>query len=201
VIGQVIEVHYYDGNRGPLRHIADKIEINEAEAARQKSQSWWYQKAAGGGSLLDYLGYGVTLGTWFHDGRAPIEVTCVVDEPPGLDVDEHSVTIARYDVGLSKYETRLGHLHRSVDPSAAAQVRLCRCRHAGHHRLLRLRADCARANARPGPKPTTFPWTPSRPVSQSIEYLVHVLTTGEQVTGPLSPHLSRVGQQSWTPPS
>ena len=28
VIGDVLEVHYYDGNRGPLRHIADKVEMN-----------------------------------------------------------------------------------------------------------------------------------------------------------------------------
>ena len=108
VIGGLLEVHYYDGNRGPLRHIDDKIEISADEAARQKSQSWWYQKASGGGSLLDYLGYGVTLGTWFHEGRAPLEVSCMVDAKPGLEVDEHSVTIARYASGLSKYETRWG---------------------------------------------------------------------------------------------
>ena len=107
-IGDVREVHYYDGNRGPLRHIADKVEISAAEAARQKSESWWYQKAAGGGSLLDYLGYGVTLGTWFHNGKAPLEVTATVDQSPGLEVDEHSITVCRYATGLSKYETRWG---------------------------------------------------------------------------------------------
>ena len=62
----------------------------------------------GGGSLLDYLGYGVTLGSWFLNGRVPIEVTCVCDEPAGLHVDEHSITIARYDFGVSKFETRWG---------------------------------------------------------------------------------------------
>ena len=108
LIGDVREVHYYDGNRGPMRHVADKIEISEEEAAAKKSESWFYQKAQGGGSLLDYLGYGTTLGTWFHDGRAPIEVTCTVDETKGLEVDEHSVTVARYESGLSKFETRWG---------------------------------------------------------------------------------------------
>ncbi|MCA1596600.1 MAG: Gfo/Idh/MocA family oxidoreductase [Chloroflexi bacterium] len=34
VIGEVIEVHYYDGNRGPLRHLADKVETTEEFAAR-----------------------------------------------------------------------------------------------------------------------------------------------------------------------
>src|SRR5205814_10346873 len=64
--------------------------------------------ALGGGSLLDYLGYGVTLGTWFHGGREPSEVTAVVDQPAGLEVDEHSITICRYEDGLSRFETRWG---------------------------------------------------------------------------------------------
>ena len=42
-----------------------------------KPSSWWYKRASGGGSLLDYLGYGVTLGTWFLDGDKPIEVTSI----------------------------------------------------------------------------------------------------------------------------
>src|SRR5207302_2503069 len=60
-IGKLIEVHFYDGNRGPLFHLADKIEVSPEAVEAQKSTSWWYKKAAGGGSLLDYLGYGVTL--------------------------------------------------------------------------------------------------------------------------------------------
>src|SRR4051794_21147848 len=28
-IGDLIEVHYYDGNRGPMRHLADKVEVSE----------------------------------------------------------------------------------------------------------------------------------------------------------------------------
>ena len=107
VIGELIEVHYYDGNRGPLFHVADKAETDEAFRQR-KNESWFYQKAEGGGSLLDYLGYGVTLGTWFLEGRAPLEVTTVVDEPVGLEVDEHSITICKYPFGLSKFETRWG---------------------------------------------------------------------------------------------
>src|SRR5258708_5869408 len=74
-IGDIIEVHYYDGNRGPVRHAADKIEISEEQSNREKSQSWFYKKSEGGGSLLDYLGYAVTLATWFHGAKAPLEVT------------------------------------------------------------------------------------------------------------------------------
>jgi predicted dehydrogenase len=107
-IGDLIEVHFYDGNRGPLYHRADKVVVSEEEVRREKPTSWWYKKSAGGGSLLDYLGYGATLGTWFMKGEAPLEVTSVVDQPEGLEVDEHSITICRYRRGLSKLETRWG---------------------------------------------------------------------------------------------
>ncbi|MGA1753626.1 MAG: hypothetical protein ACO395_09775, partial [Pontimonas sp.] len=62
VIGAVREVHFYDGNHGPLYHLADKVEVTAAEVERQKPNSWWYKAASGGGALLDYLGYGATLG-------------------------------------------------------------------------------------------------------------------------------------------
>ena len=76
MIGELREVHFYDGNRGPLYHLADKVEVSPEEVERQKPSSWWYKKASGGGALLDYLGYGATLGTWYMDGQAPLEVTC-----------------------------------------------------------------------------------------------------------------------------
>ncbi len=107
-IGELISVNYYGGNRGPLWHTFDKIEITADIVAREKPKSWFYKRASGGGSLLDYLGYGATLGTWFHQGRAPLEVTCMVDQPAGLEVDEHSIAVCRYSQGLSRYETRWG---------------------------------------------------------------------------------------------
>jgi predicted dehydrogenase len=69
MIGELREVHFYDGNRGPLWHLADKVEVSAEEVERQKPDSWWYKKASGGGSLLDYMGYGATLGTWYMNGR------------------------------------------------------------------------------------------------------------------------------------
>src|SRR6185436_13878640 len=103
-IGALQEVHFYDGNRGPLWHAADKLDVTPTVKMKQKS--WFYSAKQGGGSLLDYLGYGTTLGTWFHDGRKPSEVTAMVHGAPGLEVDEHSVVVARYASGLSKFETR-----------------------------------------------------------------------------------------------
>ena len=107
-VGEVLNVWHFGGNRGPLWHGADKDEKTPSQVAAAKPHSWFYHKANGGGSLLDYLGYGTTLGTWYQGGRRPIEVTAVVDEPAGLEVDEHSIVIARYAHGLSRFETRWG---------------------------------------------------------------------------------------------
>jgi glucose-fructose oxidoreductase len=194
-IGEVIEVHYYDGNRGPLRHVADKVEISEEEAARQKSQSWWYQREAGGGSLLDYLGYGVTLGTWFHGGRAPIEVTCTVDERPGLEVDEHSVTVARYASGLSKYETRWGTF---TDPWTHQPQPKCGFVVVGTAGTISSYdyEKTVRVQIREHPEGQEMPVDTIEPPRQNpIQYLIHCLAAGEPVAGPLSPALSRIGQQ------
>ncbi|MBM3216711.1 Gfo/Idh/MocA family oxidoreductase [Candidatus Poribacteria bacterium] len=193
-IGDVTEVHYYDGNRGPLHHLADKVETTEEYRAKKK-ESWFYQKAAGGGSLQDYLGYGVTLGTWFHGGKAPIEVTCVVDDPEGLEVDEHSVTVARYDCGLSKYETRWGTF---TDPWTHQPQPKCGFVIKGtdgtiasydYERTIRVqtRADVAGSDM---PVDTL-----EAPYQNPIQYLIHCLESGEPVTGPLSPELCRIGQQ------
>jgi glucose-fructose oxidoreductase len=194
-IGEVMEVHYYDGNRGPLRHVADKVEISAEEAARQKSQSWWYQKEKGGGSLLDYLGYGVTLGTWFHGGRAPIEVTAVVDQPPWLEVDEHSVTIARYDCGLSKYETRWGTF---TDPWTLQPQPKCGFVVMGREGTISSYdyEPVIRVQTKAQPEAHELPVDVLQaPRRNPIEYLIHCVATGEPVTGPLSPTLCRIGQQ------
>ena len=195
VIGDLLEVHYYDGNRGPLRHIDDKIEISGEEAARQKSQSWWYQKASGGGSLLDYLGYGVTLGTWFHEGRAPLEVSCMVDAKPGLEVDEHSIVVCRYHAGLSKYETRWGTF---TDPWTFQPQPKCGFVLVGAAGTISSYdyEPVVRLQTRDHPETHEVPVdAPTPPYQNPIQYLLHCLATGEPVSGPLSPALSRIGQQ------
>jgi glucose-fructose oxidoreductase len=195
MIGEVIEVHYYDGNRGPLYHLADKVEVSDDEVRRQKPSSWWYQRASGGGSLLDYLGYGVTLGTWFHNGRAPIEVSTVVDEPAGLEVDEHSVTIARYECGLSKYETRWGAF---TDPWTQQPQPKCGFVVVGSAGTISSYdfEPVVRAQTKKRPEAHEIPVDQLKPPYQNpIQYLIHCLETGEAVTGPLSPALSRIGQR------
>jgi glucose-fructose oxidoreductase len=194
LIGDVIEVHYYDGNRGPLFHLADKVETDE-EFRRKKNESWFYQRAAGGGSLLDYLGYGVTLGTWYQSGKAPIEVTTGVDEPIGLEVDEQSVTICRYDCGLSTYATRWGTF---TDPWTHQPQPKCGFVVKGTAGTISSYdyEQTIRVQTRDCPEGKTIPVDALKPPHQNpVQHLINHLETGEPLTGPLTPELCRIGQQ------
>lgn len=195
VIGDVIEVHYYDGNRGPMRHVADKIEIDEKTAAQRKGESWFYKKAEGGGSLLDYLGYGVTLGTWYHNNRKPIEVTTMTFVPPFHEVDEHSVTICRYEKGLSKYETRWGTF---TDPWTLQPQPKCGFVVMGTKGTISSYdyEKTIRVQTAAHPEGEVMPVdTLKAPYDGPINYMLHCLETGEKISGPLSPAVCRIGQQ------
>lgn len=196
-IGEVVEVHYYDGNRGPLRHVAGKEEVSEAEAARRKSESWWYQKRYAGGSLQDYLGYGVTLGTWFLDGRAPVEVTCVVDDAPGLEVDEHAIAVCRYSgpTGLSKFETRWGTF---TDPWTHQPQPKCGFVVVGTHGTISSYDYESTIRVQTGhfPEGRDVAVDPlPEGYRDPIGHFVHHLTTGAPLHGPLDPVLCRIGQR------
>jgi glucose-fructose oxidoreductase len=192
-IGDLQEVHYYDGNRGPLYHGADKQEITPT--ADQKRQSWFYKQAQGGGSLLDYLGYGTTLGTWYHGGRAPLEVTAVTDLPNGLEVDEHSITVARYASGLSKFETRWGTF---TDPWTHQPQPGCGFVLKGTDGTMGSfdYAPEVRLQTRRNPAGEMIPSEELKPPFQNaIQYFVDCLRRDREPEGPLSPVISRIGQQ------
>ncbi len=194
-IGELIEVHFYDGNRGPLYHLADKVEVSPEEVERQKPGSWWYKKASGGGSLLDYLGYGATLGTWYMDGRAPLEVTCTVDQTPGIEVDQHAIAVCRYDRGLSKMETRWGTF---TDPWTIQPQPHCGFVFVGTDGTIKSDdyADHVMVQTRAQPKPTAVPAEPL-PAGRrnAIEYVLGCIERGEALSGPLDPAVSLLGQR------
>ncbi len=194
-IGGVTEVHFYDGNRGPLFHTADKVEISAEEREREKPRTWFYKREAGGGSLLDYLGYGATLGSWYHGGRVPLEVTTIVDEPARLEVDEHSITVARYENGLSKFETRWGTLS---DPWTHQPLPKCGFVLVGTEGCISSYdfEKTVRLQTRADPAGRDVPVDTLRPPRQNpVQYVIHCLETGEPVQGPLSPQISRIGQR------
>ena len=194
-IGDLLEVHFYDGNRGPLYHLADKVEVSDAEVRRQKPGSWWYKRASGGGSLLDYLGYGTTLGTWYHGGKAPLEVTTTVWGGEGLEVDEHSITVCRYETGLSKYETRWGTF---TDPWTLQPQPKCGFVLVGTDGTISSYdyEPTIRVQTRKNPQAHEIPVdTLEAPHDNAINHFLWALETDSPVIGPLDPVLCRVGQQ------
>lgn len=193
MIGRVTEVHFYDGNRGPLHHGADKLE--KEPTAADKDASWFYKKDQGGGSLLDYLGYGTTLGTWYHGGKKPVEVTCMMDEPAGLEVDEHSITVARYDCGLSKFETRWGTF---TDPWTQQPQPKCGFVITGTDGTISSYDYEEKIFVQTREKVDGFEMIAdplTAPYQNPVQYFLHCLEKGKPVEGPLSPAMSRIGQQ------
>jgi glucose-fructose oxidoreductase len=194
-IGTLNEIHFYDGNRGPLYHLADKVEVSPDEVERQKPGSWWYKRASGGGSLLDYLGYGATLGTWYMNGEAPVEVTCTVDGTPGIEVDQHAIAVCRYSRGLSKMETRWGTF---TDPWTIQPQPACGFVFVGADGTIASHdyADHVTVQTRARPKRTPVAVEPL-PLGRrnAIEYVLGCIERGEAISGPLDPALCLTGQR------
>jgi glucose-fructose oxidoreductase len=195
LIGDVLNVWHFGGNRGPLWHGADKDEKAPAQVAKEKPHSWFYKKAHGGGSLLDYLGYGTTLGTWYQGGRRPIDVTAIADEPKGLEVDEHSIVVARYAHGLSKFETRWGTF---TDPWTVQPQPRCGFIIAGTDGTIASYDydDHVTVQTRKKPQPyrVAAP-APKAPNQNPVQYLVDCLSKEQPLEGPVSICISRIGQE------
>lgn len=195
MIGKLTEMHFYGGNRGPLYHLADKVVVTPEEVERQKPGSWWYKRASGGGSLLDYLGYGATLGTWYMNGEAPVEITCVVNQSHGIEVDEHSITVCRYARGLSKMETRWGTF---TDPWVIQPQPKCGFVFVGSEGTIASwdYSDHVTVQTRAQPVPTSVPADDLPPGRRNaIEYVLDCIKSGAPISGPLDPVISLMGQR------
>ena len=193
LIGQPLEFQHCGGNRGPLYHGADKIEIEPT--AEEKAGSWFYRKDQGGGSLLDYMGYGTTLGTWHLGSAVPLEVTCTWHTTPGLEVDEHSVAIIRYAQGLSRSETRWGTF---TDPWTLQPQPKCGFVIRGTEGTLSCfdYEQTLRVQTRAQPQGFEVPVdVMTEPNRNPIEHFIHHLESGDPLIGPLTLSISRIGQQ------
>ncbi len=195
LIGDIREVHFYDGNRGPLWHLADKVETTAEEVEVEKSKSWFYKKEFGGGSLLDYLGYGTTLGAWYHGGEKPLEITSSTYQSEGLEVDEHSITTARYEYGLSKFETRWGTF---TDPWVYQPQPKCGFTLVGTEGTISsYDFEKTVLVQTPGhPEGIQYPADSLEPPFHNpVAYMIHCIQNNLSIEGPLSIDIARIGQQ------
>jgi glucose-fructose oxidoreductase len=129
------------------------------------------------------------------NGETPIEVTCAVDETPGIEVDQHSITVCRYRRGLSKFETRWGTL---TDPWTTQTQPQCGFVVAGTDGSISSYDydDHVTLQTRAVPQQTPVP-ADALPVGRRnpIEYMLAMIESGGQITGPLDPALSLIGQR------
>jgi glucose-fructose oxidoreductase len=118
----------------------------------------------------------------------------MMDEHPGLEVDEHSITVARYDVGLSKFETRWGTF---TDPWTHQPQPKCGFVLRGSAGTLSSYdyEPVVRLQTVAQPETCAVPVDVLRsPETNPIEYFLNCLEQGTEVAGPLSPSVSRIGQ-------
>jgi predicted dehydrogenase len=72
-VGRILEVRTRVGHAGPLapgaRHPGPEIEaVPMPEEAL--ASTWWYQRSAGGGAMIDFCSYGATFARWFIGEQA-----------------------------------------------------------------------------------------------------------------------------------
>lgn len=122
-------------------------------------------------------------------------MTAVVDRPPGLEVDEHSVTIARYSTGLSKFETRWGTF---TDPWTNQPQPKCGfvLKAEGGTISSYDYEPTVRVQTHACPRGEDIAVDELKPPFQDpIQYFIHCINGGLPVEGPLSPTTARIGQQ------
>lgn len=191
-LGELQELHFYDGNRGPVQDHA-RLTASEPSLARKKRN--WFYFPEGGGSLIDYLGYGATLATWYFDGRKPDEITAVTGGPRAVPVDEQSVTVARYGDWLSTFQTRWGTftspwLHQP-QPKCGFVLKGTKGTLSNYDYEPTVRLQTPRH-----PEGLVIPVDrPARHRANPVQYFLHCLETRTPVEGPLSVATSRIGQQ------
>jgi predicted dehydrogenase len=129
------------------------------------------------------------------NGRAPIEVTAVVDQPEGLEVDEHSITICRYARGLSKLETRWGTF---TDPWTTQPQPKCGFVVVGSEGTISSYDYDAhvRLQTQSHPVAQQVPVDELKaPFRKPVEYVLHCKEHGLPFEGPLDPVLCRTAQR------
>jgi glucose-fructose oxidoreductase len=119
----------------------------------------------------------------------------VVDQTEGLEVDEQSVTTARYRRGLSVFETRWGTF---TDPWTIQPQPKCGFVIVGTEGTVATYdyEPTVRLQTRAKPQGEQIRVDVLKPPFQDpIQYVLHCIETGEPVKGPLSLEISRIGQQ------
>jgi len=172
-IGDIVEVQYYGGNAGA-----------------PPDGSWFYEQPDGG-SMLDYLGYGATVSTWFRGGELPSRVTSETHVPGDMAVDVQSSTVCRYDDGLSTLQTTWRMLTNpwEVEPQPAKGYDV-----VGTEGAISTRERDVPVRVTTEDRPEGYAVEPDAPPDRYrnlVHYLVYCLTEDADPEGPSDPAFCR----------
>ena len=110
-------------------------------------------------------------------------------------MDEHSIVVARYAHGLSKFETRWGTF---TDPWTIQPQPRCGFVIAGTEGTISSYDYDPHVTVQTRRKPTPHTVTapnPKVPHQNPVQYLLHCLDHGKPLEGPVSIRISRIGQE------
>lgn len=99
IVGDILRFQYRSpSTRGPYK-------LGEY-TNEELSKLWWYDKKRGGGSIMDYAGYGTVLSTWFMNKEIPLRVSGVKKNffLPFSDVEDYSTFTFEYENAVSVIE-------------------------------------------------------------------------------------------------
>lgn len=99
IVGDILRFQYRSpSTRGPYK-------LGEY-TNEELSKLWWYDKKRGGGSIMDYAGYGTVLSSWFMNNELPIKVSGVKKNffLPFSDVEDYSTFTIEYENAVSVIE-------------------------------------------------------------------------------------------------
>lgn len=177
-VGEILEVQYYGGNAGA-----------------PPNDSWFYDAESGGGSLLDYLGYGATFATWFRDSELPRTVSAHTYPRSNDGIDRQSVSVCRYETGLSTLQTSLRMpthpWEHDSTPAKGYDI-------VGTHGAVTTRQHGVPIRVQTADKPEGYAVEPDpleAPQANLVQYLVHCFRTDEPFVGPTDPAFCREAQR------
>ena len=107
-IGRLWEVRWRGGSMGPLARGSSHPGVGGTAVEMTDealSATWWYQRADGGGALLDYCCYGACLSRWYmgRPAEAAVAMTANVNSTFG-DAEDNAVITVRFPDGLAVLE-------------------------------------------------------------------------------------------------
>jgi glucose-fructose oxidoreductase len=128
-------------------------------------------------------------------GAAPLEVTCTVDETPGIEVDQHAVAVCRYTTGLSRMETRWGTF---TDPWTHQPQPTCGFTFVGSDGTIASPDYASHVSVQTRARPERHEIPVDRLKEgerNAIEYVLGCIARGEKAGGPLDPALCLTAQR------